>query len=130
MKLLFLTFLSAVILSSCTRPAKDLATVEIGMTRSEVAGIVGEPEKKNVINNTEIWDYPDSSRTVVFRMDTVYSIMTTAKARLDSLNIWMDSTNNKAKQGFGKVGEQLKKAGNKLEQVGENVEDKLRRDTN
>lgn len=130
MKPLFLTFLSAVILSSCTRPAKDLATVEIGMTRTEVAGIVGEPEKKNVVNNTEIWDYPDSNRTVVFRMDTVYSIMTTAKARLDSLNIWMDSTNNKAKKGFGKVGEQLKNAGEKLEEVGQNVEDKLKRDTN
>lgn len=130
MRPLIFSFFSLLILSSCARPNKDLATVEIGMTKTEVAGIVGEPNKKNIVNNTEIWDYPDSNRTIVFRMDTVYSIMTTAKARLDSINIWMDSTNNKAKKGFSKVGEQLEKVGNKLEEAGKNVEDKLKRDTN
>mgnify|MGYP003575914625 CR=1 FL=1 len=122
MKALFFTLLSAIILSSCSRPSKDLATVEIGMTKEQVTGIVGEPVKKNVINNTEIWDYPDSNRTVVFRMDTVYSIMTSARARLDSINIWMDSTNSKVKEGFNNIGDKI---GNTVDKI----EDRADRDT-
>src|SRR5687768_12443619 len=115
MKTIFFTIISALILSSCSRPEKDLATIEIGMTKAEVTAIVGEPIKKNVINKTEIWDYPDSNRTVVFRMDTVYSIMTSARARLDSISIWMDSTNTKIKEGFGKIGNKLEDTKEKLE---------------
>ena len=63
------------------------------MTKQEVLGIVGEPEKKDVINKTEVWDYPDSARTIVFRADTVYSVMTSPKARLDSVASWLDTTN-------------------------------------
>ena len=122
MKSPFFIFLSAIILSSCSRPAKDLATVEIGMTKTEVTQIVGEPKKKNVINKTEIWDYPDSDRTIVFRMDTVYSIMTSARARLDSISIWMDSTNTKVKKGFGKIGD-------KLENAGEKIQEKVKKDS-
>lgn len=122
MKSTFFIFLLAIIFSSCSRPQKDLATVEIGMTKAEVTEIVGEPKKKNVINKTEIWDYPDSNRTIVFRMDTVYSIMTSARARLDSISIWMDSTNTKVKKGFGKIGD-------KLENAGDKIQDKVKRDT-
>lgn len=109
-------------LAACSRPAKDLASVKIGMTREEVLGMVGEPKKKDVINKTEIWNYTDSSRTIVFRADTVYSIMTSPQARLDSMSIWLDSTNNKIKKGFNKVGD-------KLENVADKVEDKLDKDT-
>ena len=123
MKTLFFTIITTIFLSSCSRPSKDLATVEIGMTKAEVTGIVGEPKKKNVINETEIWDYPDSNRTVVFRMDTVYSIMTSARARLDSISVWMDSTNNKVKKGFGKVGD-------KLEEASDKIQDKAPKDSN
>ncbi len=118
-----LIFATAFLLfSSCNRPSKELATVEIGMSKTEVIGIVGEPNKKNVVNKTEIWDYPDSNRTVVFRMDTVYAVMTSARARLDSVNTWMDSTNTKFKKGFGKIGE-------KLEDVGDKIEGKVKRDS-
>lgn len=122
MKSTFFIFLLAIFFSSCSRPQKDLVTVEIGMTKAEVTEIVGEPKKKNVINKTEIWDYPDSNRTIVFRMDTVYSIMTSARARLDSISIWMDSTNTKVKKGFGKIGD-------KLEDAGDKIQDKVKRDT-
>ena len=114
MKTSFLVLILAIVLSSCSRPSKDLATVEIGMTKEQVKGVVGEPKKKNVVNNTEIWDYPDSGRTVVFRMDTVYSVMTSAKARLDSINVWMDSTNTKVKTGLGKLGDKIENAGDKI----------------
>lgn len=122
MKSAFFILLSAIAISSCSRPSKDLATVEIGMTKAEVTRIVGEPKKKNVINKTEIWDYPDSNRTIVFRMDTVYSIMTSARARLDSISIWMDSTNTKVKKSFGKIGD-------KLEDAGEKIKEKTKRDS-
>ena len=107
---------------ACNRPSKDLATVEIGMTKTEVINIVGEPPKKEVVNETEVWDYPDSARTVVFRADTVYAIMTSPKARLDSMSKWLDSTNQKVKKGFGKVGDKLDNAADK-------IKDKLKKDT-
>lgn len=114
MKTLFVTLITAIILSSCGRPSKDLATVEIGMTKTEVTSIVGEPLKKNVVNETEIWDYPDSNRTVVFRKDTVYAIMTSARARVDSMEAWMDTAGTKVKKGLGKIGDKLEKAGDKI----------------
>ena len=114
MRTVLFCVIAAMFLSNCTRPAKELATVEIGMTKAEVTGVVGEPKKKNVINKTEIWDYPDSNRTVVFRLDTVYAIMTSARARLDSVSVWMDSTNTKVKKGFGNIGDKLENAGDKL----------------
>jgi len=107
---------------ACNRPSRDLATVEIGMTKTEVINIVGEPPKKEVVNKTEVWDYPDSARTVVFRADTVYAIMTSPKARLDSMSKWLDSTNQKVKKGFGKVGDKLDNAADK-------IKDKLKKDT-
>jgi hypothetical protein len=122
MKSLFLALVATASISSCSQSSKDLATVEIGMTKTEVTGIVGEPKKKNVINNTEIWDFPDSNRTIVFRQDTVYSIMTSAKARIDSLGSWMDSTGSKVKTGLGKVGD-------KLENAGDKIQNKVKRDS-
>jgi outer membrane protein assembly factor BamE (lipoprotein component of BamABCDE complex) len=114
MKNVFFILITTLIVSACSRPSKDLATVEIGMTKAEVTGIVGEPKKKNVLNNTETWDYPDSSRIIIFRKDTVYSIMTSPKARIDSLDVLMDSTGSKLKKGINKVGNKLEKAGDKI----------------
>ena len=122
MKSIFFAATIAVFVSSCSQPKKDLATIEIGMTKTEVSSVVGEPKKKNVINKTEVWDYPDSGRTVVFRKDTVYSIMTSPKARLDSMNVWMDSTNTKVKT-------ELRKVGDKLENAGEKIKSKIKRDS-
>jgi outer membrane protein assembly factor BamE (lipoprotein component of BamABCDE complex) len=129
MKIFFFAGLLAVIISSCTQPSKDLATVEIGMSKSEVSGSIGEPKTKNVVNNTEVWDYADSGRTVVFRKDTVYSIMTSPKARLDSMKVWVDSADNKSKKVLGKLGEKLNNAGNKLENAAGKAGVRLKRDT-
>jgi outer membrane protein assembly factor BamE (lipoprotein component of BamABCDE complex) len=114
MRNIFFALITALMISGCSRPSKDLATVKIGMTKTEVTGIVGEPNKKNIVNNTEIWDYPDSNRTIIFRKDTVYSIMTSASARLDSLDELMDSTGSKVKTGLNKVGDKLEQAGDKI----------------
>ncbi|WP_256013037.1 outer membrane protein assembly factor BamE domain-containing protein [Desertivirga xinjiangensis] len=123
MKRFIMLSLSALaVLSACNRPKKDLASVTIGMTKTEVVNMIGEPKKKDVVNKTEIWDYTDSSRTVVFRADTVYSIMTSPKARLDSVAGWLDSTNQKVKKGFGNLGEKVDNAADK-------IKDKLDKDS-
>ena len=121
--------LTVLIAGSCTRPSKDLAAVEIGMSKTEVSAAIGEPKTKNVVNNTEIWDYTDSGRTVVFRRDTVYSVMTSPRARLDSMKEWVDSADNKTKKVFGKVGEKLEKAGDKLKDAAGNVRARTTKDT-
>jgi len=122
MKRLPLYYIAILSLAACSRPAKDLGSVEIGMTKDEVTSIVGQPEKKDVINKTELWNFTDSSRTVVFRSDTVYAIVTSPKARLDSIAVWVGKTNNKVKKGFGNIGEKIEKAAG-------NVERKLKRDS-
>lgn len=113
-RFIMLSVSALAVLCACNRPKKDLASVTIGMTKTEVVNMIGEPKKKDVINKTEIWDYTDSSRTVVFRADTVYSIMTSPKARLDSVAGWLDSTNQKVKKGFGNIGEKVDNAADKI----------------
>ena len=122
MKALLTLFIAVFILLACNRPAKDLGSVRIGMTKPQVVAIVGEPEKKDVINKTELWNFTDSSRTVVFRADTVYAIMTSPKARLDSMASWVGKTNEKVKKGFGNIGE-------KIENATDKVEKKLKKDS-
>jgi hypothetical protein len=122
MKAYLITIISITALFACSRPTKDLASVEIGMSKSQVQAIVGEPEKKDVINKTEVWNFTDSSRTVVFRADTVYAIMTSPQARLDSIASWVGKTNEKVKKGFGNIGD-------KIENAADKVEDKLDKDS-
>ena len=112
----------SILTAACSRPAKELGTIEIGMSKQQVLSAIGEPEKKDVINKTEIWDYPDSARTIVFRADTVYSIMTSPKARLDSMGKWLDTTNQKVKKGFGNIGD-------KVENAAKKVGDKFKKDS-
>lgn len=115
MKTTLLTLSAVIVIAmACNRPAKDLADVEIGMHRDSVLGMLGEPKKKDVINATEVWNYTDSSRTIVFRSDTVYAVMTSPEARLDSVSKWLGHTNEKVKDGFGNVGEQLESVAGKV----------------
>ncbi|WP_207426395.1 hypothetical protein [Pedobacter sp. SYSU D00535] len=108
--------------SACSRPSKDLASVEIGMTKDEVVQMLGEPKKKDVVNQTELWNFTDSGRTIVFRADTVYAIMTSPRARMDSVAQLLDSADQKVKKGFNNVGD-------KIENVADKIGDKLDRDT-
>ncbi|MBC8052623.1 MAG: outer membrane protein assembly factor BamE [Sphingobacteriaceae bacterium] len=114
MKALFFILVSTILISGCSRSEKGLATVEIGMSKTDVSAIVGEPAKKNIINQTEIWDYTDSSRTIVFRKDTVYAIMNSPRARIDSMDVWLDSTGSNVKKGLNKIGDKLENAGDKI----------------
>ncbi|WP_374164450.1 outer membrane protein assembly factor BamE [Arcticibacter sp. MXS-1] len=100
--------------AGCSNSPKKLSTVETGMTRDEVIGIVGEPKSKNVLNATEVWDYPDADRTVVFRKDTVYQIITSPQARADSIAMWMDKTDDKVKDQLSELVDKAGEAGNKI----------------
>lgn len=103
-----------IFLMACHHSPKKLAVVTTGMSKGEVLGMVGEPKNKNIINETEVWDYPDSSRTIIFRMDTVYTIITSPSARADSLGKWLDKTDKKVKDQLGEVADKAGEAGKKL----------------
>lgn len=114
------------LIASCGQSPKTLSGVQTGMSKEEVIAIVGEPKNKNVVNKTEIWDYPESDRTVVFRMDTVYTILTSAEARADSVGMWLDKTNDKVKDQLGNFVDKADSAGDRIT---DKLRDKLRKDT-
>lgn len=107
---------------SCTQTPKKLGTIETGMSKEAVIAIAGQPSGKNVINKTEIWNYPDSNRTVVFRADTVYTILTSPEARADSVGKWLDKTDDKLKDQLGDLAE-------KADSVGSHIVKKLKKDS-
>lgn len=112
----------ALLFSTCSQKQKKLADIKTGMTKNEVIASIGQPEKKNDIGVAELWVYPAVDRTVVFRQDTVYDIITSAEARADSIEATLKEAGRDIKQG-------LKKAGDKLDSVGGRIEGKLERDT-
>lgn len=121
MKKLF-TFLLPLSLLSCREAPKDFSSVSIGMTKDEVTSAVGEPTKKNELAVVDIWVYPDADRSVVFRKDTVYNIVTSSEARIDSIETSIERTGDK-------VGSSLNRLGDSLERTGQQIKDKFRRDT-
>lgn len=115
-----LILICASALVACSRQQKDFSTVKVGMTKEEVISTVGEPEKKNNIG-IELWVYPRADRTVVFRSDTVYGIITTAKARMDSIR---NSLEKLGKQ----VENKLENAGKSIDSTADSIQNKLRKD--
>jgi len=109
-------------LLSCRQPPKDLSSVSIGMTKDEVTAAAGEPAKKNELAVIDVWVYPDADRSVIFRKDTVYNIITSSEARVDSIESSLESTGEK-------VGSSLNRIGDSLEKTGRQIKDKFRRDT-
>jgi hypothetical protein len=83
------------------------------MTKEEVRKIVGEPARKNDIG-IQWWVYPDADRTVVFREDTVYSIITSAEARLDSIKSNLKKAGEDIDSGFKKLGRNIDSSAKKV----------------
>jgi hypothetical protein len=90
----------------CNRQQKDFATVKVGMTKQDVIKAVGEPPKKSDVG-IEFWTYPEADRTVVFRSDTVYGIITSAKARMDSIKNALEKAGQKVENGLQKMGKEI-----------------------
>jgi outer membrane protein assembly factor BamE (lipoprotein component of BamABCDE complex) len=117
--LLFL--IAALLLISCNQKQKDFSTVKIGMTKEEVVNIVGEPSRKNDLG-IQLWVYPQADRTVVFRNDTVYDVITSANARLDSIKNSLEKTGENIQKG-------LKNMAEDMDSSAKSVKQKLGRDT-
>lgn len=75
------------------------------MTKDQVTIAAGNPDKQNDIGETSFWAYRDADRTVVFRKDTVYTITTSAEARLDTINGLIQKADDKIATGLDKMGD-------------------------
>jgi hypothetical protein len=80
------------------------------MTSQEVLQVAGEPSKKRDIALANLWIYEKSDRTVIFRKDTVFDIITSANARVDTIERSLDKIGDKIKT-------QAKKAGKKIDSL-------------
>jgi len=112
MKNIFL--FAAVVLLSCNKQQKDFASIEKGMNKSKVVELAGEPTKKTNVGVAEFWTYDGSDRTVIFRKDTVYNIITSSEARIDSLGKSMEEAGNKIEQGAKETGEDIREGAKKI----------------
>ncbi len=122
MKSYLLIILSAILFTSCAEKKKDFANVSTGMTKQEVISQVGEPSKKNDILLAELWVYEKADRTIVFRKDTVYDIITSANARVDSIAA---SLKEKGKEGE----EKLKSVGDTIDSAVLRIRNKIMGDS-
>jgi len=122
-KLLSAVFLF--ILASCSNNVKDFASVKVGMSGKEVLQYAGEPDNKQDIGVADLWVYKNADRTVVFRNDTVYDIITSASARIDSvetsLNEFGDKIEIQAEKAGAEIKTQAEKAGDKIDSLGRNI---------
>lgn len=96
--------------SACAERPKDFKNISIGMTKEEVRAQVGEPEKKNDILLADLWIYEGANRTIVFREDTVYNILTTTKARVDSIEASLKETGKDVKKKLKSTGDTIDSA--------------------
>lgn len=105
------------ILAACSDSAKDLSSVKVGMTNQEVLQYAGEPDKKQDIGVAELWVYEKADRTVVFRRDTVYDIITSANARIDSVKTTLDNLGDKIEDQADKAVDKIDSLGRKIKRT-------------
>lgn len=87
MKPFFFILAALVLLNSCSNDTKQLSGVKKGMAKETVLANAGEPTSRNNLEVADLWVYEDADRTVVFREDTVFNVITTANARIDSIEM-------------------------------------------
>lgn len=113
---------SLLLLTSCAEKQKQFANIKTGMTKEQVLQQAGEPSKKNDILISELWVYKNEDRTVVFRKDTVYDIITSANARIDSIEA-------KLKETGKDVREKLKSAADTIDSASLKIKNKIMGDS-
>jgi hypothetical protein len=125
-KFLLVTIL--VLFAGCSQDQKRFSSVEIGMSSKEVLRYAGEPDKKQDIGIADLWVYENADRTVVLRKDTVYDIITSANARIDSVKITLDKIGDRIERKTEKAGEHIKgqaeKAGEKVDSIGKRIKNR------
>ena len=100
-------FALTIAITACGKKPKDFSTIKTGMTKNQVTMTAGNPDKQNDIGETSFWAYRDADRTVVFRKDTIYTIITSTEARLDSINSLIKKADDKIATGLDKMGNAL-----------------------
>lgn len=108
--------LSIALLGSCTEKQKEFSSIKKGMSKEEVIKQVGEPTSKRDILVAEIWKYDMGDRTVIFRNGTVYDIMTTTEARLDSVESDLKETGRDLKEKLKQTGDTIYSASRRLKE--------------
>ena len=110
------------VFASCAEKQKKFANIKTGMTKEQVLQQAGEPSKKNDILISELWVYNNEDRTVVFRRDTVYDIITSADARIDSIEGTLKKTGKAVK-------EKLKSAADSIDSASKKIKSKIMGDS-
>lgn len=96
-------------LLSCSNTPKELKGVKTGMTKEQVLTFAGEPTSRNNLEIADLWVYEDADRTIVFRNDTVFNIITTANARIDSIKSSLKNAGYSAEENLSTVKDSIKK---------------------
>lgn len=109
-------------LAACAGNSKDFSSVKTGMSSQQVLLHAGEPDQKHDIGVADLWIYEKVDRTVVFRQDTVYDIITSSNARIDSIEMTLDHLGDK-------IENQAEKAVDKIDSLGNKLKKKLRVDS-
>jgi hypothetical protein len=129
MKKYLIILLSIVALGSCTEKQKEFSTVQKGMTKEEVIQQVGQPTTKRDILVAEVWKYDLADRTVVFRNGTVYDIITSTEARIDSIEATLKATGKSLKETGKDLKERLDRTGDTIDSSSRRLKDNIDRDT-
>lgn len=103
-----------IIITGCSKHPKDFSSVKIGMESHNVLQNAGEPDKRQSIGVADLWTYIAADRTVVLRRDTVYTIVTSATARVDSIKYSMETIGDKVETGAKKAGAAIKNGAGKV----------------
>lgn len=122
MKTVFKLLPAVLFLSACADNSRDFTRVSQGMNKQQVVQSIGEPSRKNDLGVAELWTYSDYNKTLIFRSDTVYDIITASTIKMDSIKSSLKKVGKDLKEG-------AKKVGRELDTVGKKLEGKLGRDT-
>jgi len=129
MKKYLLILLSVVLLNSCADKQKELSSIKKGMTKEEVIQQAGEPTSKRDILVAEVWKYHLFDRTVVFRNGVVYDIITSAEARIDSIESTLKETGSDLKEAGRDIKEKLQQTGDTISRQSKRLKNNLDVDT-
>ena len=129
MKTYLIILFSIVLLSSCTQNQKELSSIKKGMTKEEVIRQAGEPTSKRDILVAEVWKYDLADRTVVFRNGIVYDIITSAEARIDSIESTLKETGSDLKEAGRDIKEKLQQTGDTVSAQSRRLKDNLNGDS-
>lgn len=117
MKILNL-IVAVLFLASCSQQKKEFKNVSVGMTQTEVTQNAGEPSSKKNAGPLALWVYLEANRTVVFRNDTVLNVITSADARVDSIQMLLKNAGKDLKKDLKK---EAGKAIDKIDSLGKNL---------